>query len=34
VGRDLKDASAGGLSHDWQFGIAYNAALKLCLILL
>ncbi len=33
VDRDLKDARAG-LSADWQFGIAYNAALKLCSILL
>jgi len=31
--RDMKDAS-GGVSTDWQFGIAYNAALKLCTILL
>ena len=33
VDRDLEDA-ARGLSPDWQFGIAYNAALKLCTILL
>ena len=33
VDRDLEDA-ARGLSPDWQFGIAYNAALKLCSILL
>lgn len=33
VDRDFKDARAG-LSADWQFGIAYNAALKLCSILL
>ncbi len=33
VERDLKDA-AEGISTDWQFGIAYNAALKLCTILL
>jgi hypothetical protein len=33
VDRDLEDA-AQGLSADWQFGIAYNAALKLCTILL
>ncbi len=33
VERDLKDAT-GSVSHDWQFGIAYNAALKLCAILL
>ena len=34
VERDLHDAAAGGISHDWQYGIAYNAALKLCTILL
>ncbi|MEQ1664911.1 MAG: hypothetical protein ABL927_05995 [Bdellovibrionales bacterium] len=34
VERDLKDASAKGISDDWKFGIAYNAALKLCSILL
>jgi uncharacterized protein (UPF0332 family) len=34
VERDLLDARAGGLSEDWKFGIAYNAALKLCTILL
>ena len=35
VDRDLKDAStASNLSDDWRFGIAYNAALKLCTILL
>lgn len=33
VERDLQDAE-GGISSDWQFGIAYNAALKLCTILL
>lgn len=33
VDRDLED-STGDLSPDWQFGIAYNAALKLCTILL
>jgi len=33
VDRDLADA-AGGISTDWKFGIAYNAALKLCTILL
>ena len=32
VDRDLEDA-ARGLSADWQFGIAYNAVLKLCTIL-
>ena len=31
--RDLTDAT-GSISPDWQFGIAYNAALKLCTILL
>jgi uncharacterized protein (UPF0332 family) len=34
VERDIKDASAKGISDDWKFGIAYNAALKLCTILL
>jgi len=34
VDRDLKDARQIGLSADWRFGIAYNAALKLCTILL
>jgi hypothetical protein len=33
VDRDLADAGRG-LSPDWQFGIAYNAVLKLCTILL
>jgi uncharacterized protein (UPF0332 family) len=33
VDRDLQDAGKG-LSWDWRFGIAYNAALKLCTILL
>ncbi len=33
VERDLKDAE-GGISDDWRFGIAYNAALKICTILL
>lgn len=32
--RDLKDARTARLSADWQFGIAYNAVLKLCAILL
>jgi hypothetical protein len=31
--RDLKDAESG-VSDDWRFGIAYNAAMKLCAILL
>jgi hypothetical protein len=30
----LKDSRAPGVSSDWSFGIAYNAALKLCAILL
>lgn len=34
VQRDLDDAAAGDISADWRFGIAYNAALKLCTILL
>ena len=34
VERDLTDACTARLSSDWQFGIAYNAALKLCTILL
>ena len=34
VERDIKDAIEGGISADWRFGIAYNAALKLCTILL
>lgn len=34
VDRDLSDAQTAGISTDWQFGIAYNAALKLCTILL
>ncbi len=33
VDRDLDDAQ-GNISADWRFGIAYNAALKLCRILL
>jgi hypothetical protein len=32
VSRDLADAE-GEISADWRFGIAYNAALKLCTIL-
>lgn len=31
--RDLKDARKSEISNDWRFGIAYNAALKLCSIL-
>ncbi len=34
VDRDLEDTRMERLSTDWQFGIAYNAALKLCTILL
>jgi hypothetical protein len=33
VARDLADAG-GDISTDWRFGIAYNAAPKLCVILL
>jgi hypothetical protein len=33
VERDLNDSASSDLSHDWQFGIAYNAALKLANIL-
>ena len=33
LNRDLDDAQ-GGISSDWRFGIAYNAALKLCRSLL
>lgn len=34
VARDLRDAEATEISPDWRFGIAYNAALKLCTALL
>jgi hypothetical protein len=34
VKRDLEDAQRQDVSADWQFGIAYNAALKLCTILI
>jgi hypothetical protein len=34
VARDLEDAREHHISSDWRFGIAYNAALKLCTILL
>lgn len=34
VDRDLAGARVEQLSPDWRFGIAYNAALKLCTILL
>lgn len=33
VDRDIKDSRQKGLSADQRFGIAYNAALKLCTIL-
>ena len=33
VKRDLADATVN-ISADWQFGIAYNAALKLCTVLM
>jgi hypothetical protein len=33
VDRDLVEAARAS-SHDWHFGIAYNAALKLCAMLL
>ncbi len=32
--RDLADAAANDISDDWKFGIAYNAALKLCTMML
>ena len=35
VNRDIKDATeTEGVSADWRFNIAYNAALTLCMILL
>ena len=34
VERDLSDAVVEDISADWRFGIAYNAALKLCTILI
>jgi len=34
VDRDLDDATKTTISADWRFGIAYNAALKLCTIVL
>jgi hypothetical protein len=34
VERDINDAQQKGVSSDWRFGIAYNAALKLCTIFL
>ena len=32
--RDISDAESVALSADWRFGIAYNAALKLCTMML
>lgn len=32
--RDIADAASSDLSNDWKFGIAYNAALKLCTMML
>ncbi len=32
--RDMEDAAANDISDDWKFGIAYNAALKLCTMML
>ena len=34
VKRDMRDAKEGVISADWRVGIAYNAALKLCTVLL
>lgn len=34
VRRDLQDSGEEAISADWRFGIAYNAALKLCTVLL
>jgi hypothetical protein len=34
IHRDLTDARQEPISADWRFGIAYNAALKLCTVLL
>lgn len=34
VDRDFADSHAPGISSDWQFGIAYNAALKLATIVI
>ena len=34
VHRDLADDEKESISADWRFGIAYNAALRLCTILL
>ena len=32
--RDIADAESDTLSSDWRFGIGYNAALKLCTMML
>ena len=32
--RDIADARTDGISADWRFGIAYNAVLKLCTVLM
>ena len=34
VDRDIEDSNSRGLSLDWQFGIVYNAVLKLCTMML
>lgn len=34
IDRDTRAAQTANLDTDWKFGIAYNAALKLCTILL
>lgn len=34
VNRDLTDAVQGGISTDWRFNIAYNAALQLATVVL
>jgi len=34
VRRDLKDSEVKGLTEDWHFAIAYNAALQICTIAL
>ena len=34
VKRDLRDSEVKGLTKDWQFAIAYNAALQICTIAL
>ena len=32
--RDIADAASTDISDDWKFGIAYNAALKLCTVMI